>query len=148
MTELGCTTVGGTYQGDGTTCDPNPCISSCDYPCVTDEDCLVDLCLCPAETACVDDCCEHTVIGSRPYADLFPVPCGDGAVEIMDTLTVLDAAGGAGVGLTMIGSCMAADIFPCPPPEGGGCDGAVEIMDTLSVLDAANGSPGCDPWCP
>jgi hypothetical protein len=30
-TEPDCTGMGGTYQGDGTNCDPNPCVSEC--PC-------------------------------------------------------------------------------------------------------------------
>jgi hypothetical protein len=30
-TETNCTEMGGTYQGDGTECDPNPCIERCGF---------------------------------------------------------------------------------------------------------------------
>ena len=114
-----------------------------DADCEDGDLCTCDICENPPEGSCV-----HNEIASRPYADVFPVPCGDGAVEIMDTLCVLDAASGVGDCLTVVGDCMMGDIHPCPPPEGSGCDGAVEIMDTLAVLDAASGEPGCSPWCP
>ena len=73
---------------------------------------------------------------------------GDEAVEIMDTLCILDAASGTGDCLTDMDGSMIGGIFPCPPPEGAGPDGAVEITDTPAVLDAAAGNPGCSPWCP
>ena len=131
-------------MGDGVPCDPDPCV--CDNPCVEPGDCEIpDLCTC---AECIDECCSYYPIPTRPYADVYPVACGDGAVEIMDTLCVLDGASGVGECQTMVGGCMIGDISPCPPPEGTGCDGAIEIMDTLSVLDAASGNPGCDLWCP
>ena len=116
--------------------------------CETDADCEDgDLCTCDICEDPPGGSCVHNAIGSRPYADVFPVACGDGAVEIMDTLCVLDAAEGEGDCMTVVGDCTMGDIFPCPQPEGSGCDGAVEIMDTLAVLDAAGGNPGCEPWC-
>ena len=118
-------------------------------PCESDADCEDgDLCTCDICEGAPEGVCVHNAIPSRPYADVFPVPCGDGAVEIMDTLCVLDAAEGEGDCLTVVGDCMIGDIFPCPQPEGSGCDWAVEIMDTLAVLDAAEGEPGCADWCP
>ena len=116
--------------------------------CASFEDCYnCELCRCGTCDAGTDRC-TYRDLPNRPYADVYPVPCGDGAVEIMDTLCVLDAASGVGECLTDVGGFMLGDIFPCPPLEGAGPDGAVEIMDTLAVLDAAAGNPGCDPWCP
>ena len=117
--------------------------------CTEDADCYdADLCTIDTCAGMPDGSCMHTPIASRPYADVHPVPDGDGAVEIMDTLCILDAAEGEGDCVTDVGGFMIGDIFPCPLPEGAGPDGAVEIMDTLAVLDAAEGNPGCDPWCP
>ena len=112
--------------------------------CATDEDCA------DGDFCTLDECinggleCRNTCV-PRPYADVYPVPYGDGAVEIMDTLCVLDAATGVGDCLMTIpelGGAMLGDIYPCDAP-----DGAVEIMDTLGVLDAAAGSPGCAAMC-
>ena len=115
-------------------------------PCFEDADCYDgDYC---TSDHCIGGWCAYTPILSRPYADVYNVPDGDGAVEIMDTLCVLDAASGIGECLTDVGGYMIGDIHPCWPPEGTGPDGAVEIMDTLAVLDAASGNPACSSWCP
>jgi hypothetical protein len=112
--------------------------------CETDEDCA-DGDFCTLDE-CINEGIEcRNLCEPRPYADVYPVPLGDGAVEIMDTLCVLDAAAGTGDCLTTIpdlGDAMIGDIYPCGAP-----DGAVEIMDTLGVLDAAAGSPGCAAMC-
>jgi hypothetical protein len=117
--------------------------------CETDEDCA-DGDFCTLDE-CINDGIEcRNTCEPRPYADVYPVPWGDGAVEIMDTLCILDAAAGTGDCLMPIpdlGNAMIGDIYPCPPPAGSGPDGAVEIMDTLGVLDAAAGSPGCAAMC-
>ena len=145
-------------------CSPGgPCDSDSDYD--DENECSTETCVDPPGgtcsyewTDCDDgDLCTCNLCAnicglyrgfSRPYADVFPVPCGDNTVEIMDTLCVLDGANSVGECLTVVGNCMIGDIWPCPPPEGSGCDGAIEIMDTLSVLDATSANPGCDPWCP
>ena len=118
-------------------------------PCDTDADCYDgDLCTSDVCEGGPGGICVYTEISSRPYADVYPVADGDGAVEIMDTLCILDAANNIGDCMTDVGGFMLGDIFPCPPPEGAGPDGAVEIMDVLAVLDAAAALPGCLPWCP
>ena len=117
--------------------------------CATETDCY-DGNYCTVDTCeeAPDGTCVHTPIDSRPYADVYGVPDGDGTVEIMDTLCIVDASRGTGECLTDVGGYMLGDIYPCRPPEGAGPDGAVEIMDTLAVLDAAAGEPRCSPWCP
>lgn len=116
--------------------------------CDTDADCYdADPCTSNACIGVPGGTCASSTIPSRPYANVYPNPDGDGAVEIMDTLCILDAAGGVGGCTTNVGGFTLGDIYPCPPPEGAGPDGAVEIMDTLSVLDAAGGNPGCVELC-
>ena len=138
-----CEAVGGEYQGDDTTCDPNPCLACFENAdCYDGDYCTVDVC-----EGAPNGTCVYTLIESRPYADVYPARDGDGAVEIMDTLCILDAASGTGDCLTDVGGYMMGDVFPCWPPEGTGPDGAVEIMDILFVLDAAAGEPRCSPWC-
>ena len=118
-------------------------------PCVVDADCYDgNYCTSSFCDGAPNGRCPHTPIASRPYADVYVVADGDGAVEIMDTVCILDAANGMGDCVTDVGGYVIGDIWPCWPPEGMGPDGAVEIMDTLSVLDAASGWPGCSPWCP
>ena len=114
-----------------------------DSDCYEGDYCTIDIC-----EGAPSGWCAYTPVEPRPYADVYPVPGGDGAVESMDTLCILDAASGTGACLIDVGGYMIGDIHPCRPPEGDGPDGAVEIMDTLSVLDAASANPGCSPWCP
>ena len=142
--------VDGVYQGDGTDCDPNPC-GGCEDPCTDITDCQpVDLCKCPVD--CVDECCVWEDITGRPFGDVNPVPCGDGAVEIMDVLCILDGANSTGPCYDFFigpvgGEWRIGDIVPCLPPAGTGPDGAIEIMDVLNVLDAANNTFNCPHWC-
>ena len=121
----------------GSACLPQDCLGGCD----DEDDCTVDTCVDPPGGTCTHEC------QARRYGDVYPVPVGDGAAEIMDTLCILDAAGGEGDCLMVLPSgFIIGDIWPCLSPEGPGPDGAVEIMDTLAILDAADGEPPClDP---
>ena len=68
------------------------------------------------------------------FADVYPVPDGDGAVEGFDILCVLDQANDI-----PRPDCLNADIYPC---DGG--DGAIEGFDILAVLDTASHIGGKD----
>ena len=82
----------------------------------------------------------------RIYADIYPVPEGDGAVEEFDIMCILDAANGLNTfGCTTVlpSGYMVGDIYPCGSP-----DGVVEGFDILAVLDTANGIYWCPHPCP
>ncbi len=71
--EIVCTTTGGTYQGDNTTCDPDPCgggdgavPGAC---CLEDGSCIIDL-----EEVCTTT--GGTYQGDNTTCD--PDPCGGG----------------------------------------------------------------------
>jgi hypothetical protein len=64
MTEADCLTAGGVYKGDGSDCDPNPCIGAC---CFTDGSCQ--------ETAGEAECVGLGGIYRGDGTDCDPNPC-------------------------------------------------------------------------
>ena len=124
---------------------PHPeCCGSCLCECYSDAECEDDGNWC-TRFGCDTELgiCVDGYLAGRPYGDVYPVPNGDGTVELTDVLCVLDAASGKGECLKRIGGFAIADIHPCGAP-----DGAVEIMDTVLIQDAAAGNPACPPMCP
>jgi hypothetical protein len=78
VTEADCTTAGGTYQGDGTSCTPNPCaVAATGACCAADETCSeVTEAACTAAggtyqgdgTSCTPNPCEAAPDGAALYA--------------------------------------------------------------------------------
>ena len=103
--------------------------------------CTLDECI---GSQCVNTCTELV------FADVFPQPAGDGAVEgLGDVLCVKDGAATdpSPQGCNDISPFtwqQFGDIFPCPNP-----DGAIEFLDVLGVEDAAAADAPCpDCVCP
>ncbi len=127
--EAACMAAGGTYQGDSTPCDPNPCLGACCVPCPNDPDCFPD--------------------PSNPDCGIFD--CVDGVTE--DECDALDPASIFHVGESCPtpGSCPAlpcpcgdecppdACTIECPPDVTVECDGSTDPMDT--------GMPTCMDTC-
>ena len=90
--------------------------------------------------------CEGTY-EVRFYADVYPVPGGDGVIEGFDILCILDAANDInepwGCMTVLPSGYKAGDIYPCDSP-----DQVVEGFDILAVIDAANDIKWCDDPCP
>ncbi|MFN8549156.1 MAG: hypothetical protein U0527_14590 [Candidatus Eisenbacteria bacterium] len=110
-----CAAAGGTYQGDGTQCDPNPCSGSSWACCLPDGSCM-DLTSpeCASHSnavflegqSCIDDPCS-AIQGACCTTDAF---C------FVTLPTVCNQVQG-----TFQGAGTACDPNPCPPPSSGAC---------------------------
>jgi hypothetical protein len=145
-TSTDCANMGGTYQGDATECDPNPCppAGAC---CNGGGACLVR-----TEAEC--DSLGGVYQGDG--TDCSPNPCPQpGACCIAGNCSVLteiecDAMGGAflGDGTDCVGNpcptigacCFGCDPAPQSPcPDGAGATGEVCVNTTLAACQASNG---------
>jgi len=85
--------IGGVYQGDGTTCDPNPCRCSGDAECDDDDPCTVDMCT--PEGICEDSplCPEGVNCDPEGHCDCPPPPGDlnfDETVDLSDFAILVD----------------------------------------------------------
>lgn len=144
VTELECGQNDGNYQGDETTCDPNPCpqpVGAC--------------CLVPRGVPCVvvtaEECAlqEGNFLGNGTTCDPNPCPLPIGACCYQDGSCVpyteqdCDANGGV-----FQGDFTACDPNPCPPPPGACCfdDGTCVITSLEDCVGEFLGSGTiCDP---
>ncbi len=99
-------------------------------PCSDDDACTADFCEPNHPQAGPDGCVNF--FRYTPAADISP-PGGDGHVDVLDILCVLD-------GFADLSLCPDGDIVPC------GGDGIINLGDILAVLDAFAGETGCP--CP
>jgi len=130
-TEDQCTAAGGTYQGDGTSCSPNPCpqptTGAC---CAADGSCTVST---EAQCTAAGGTYQGNGTGCSPNPCPPPVETGpcclpDGSCDVM-TEAACQAAGGSYLGPE--GSCDACRVTPTTPcgagPCGAGLLGAVPL---------------------
>ncbi len=135
-TAAGCGAVGGAYQGDGTTCDPNPCtatpLGAC---CLPTGGCIIDTEVgCNAlaglyqgdGTACDPNPCITTPTGAC---------CRSGVCNV---LTEADCNAASGV---YQGDGTTCTPNPCPPPTGACCVAGCCVENvTLAQCNAVSGS--------
>ena len=126
--QVGCLLSGGDYQGDGTTCDPNPCPTTPSGACCVGSDCSIQ-----TESNCSD--MGGVYQGDDTTCD--PNPCErTGACchdDVCDIETEADCAGSGGV---YHGDDTVCDPNPCVAPCCEGCyflseDGSGRRFKTL-----------------
>jgi len=127
LTEQECKDAGGTYQGDETACEPDPCSAPPPPPPAEGACCLADG-SCVTTTA--DDCAKQGGTYQGDDAPCDPNPCpqppppppAQGACCLADgsciTTTADDCATQGG---TYQGDDAPCDPNPCPQPQPGGC---------------------------
>ncbi|MFQ5492084.1 MAG: S8 family serine peptidase, partial [Phycisphaerae bacterium] len=113
----GCNTVGGTYQGDGSSCTPNPCPQPMGACCYGNGSCLVQ-----TQIDCINAGGLYQGHDTTCMPNLCPQPTGacclpDGSC-VVQTAASCTAAGG-----TYQGDGASCFPNPCPVPTGACCDG-------------------------
>ena len=122
-TETACTTVGGTFEGAGTTCDPDPCVGPTGACCATDGSCTLE-----TQADCVG-----SWLGAGETCS--PDPCPDpGACCLANgTCVESDEDVCADDGGTFQGAATTCTPDPCAAPTGACCTGG----GSCSVADQA-----------
>ncbi|MFQ5500737.1 MAG: S8 family serine peptidase [Phycisphaerae bacterium] len=114
--QANCMAIGGVYQGDGTSCTPNPCPQPMGACCFVDGSCLVQsLVDCSAANGTFQG--VNTVCTPNPC----PQPTG-GCCHIDGTCTQETAASCTAGGGVYQGDNIPCFPNPCPPPSGACCD--------------------------
>lgn len=131
-----CAAESGVYQGDGTTCTPNPCTGQFSGACCLED----DSCTVGSEIACLNVLGDFQGVGTT----CSPNPCvpptgaccfGDGSCTVV---TAGDCASGGG---SYQGDGTGCSPNPCPQPQGACCfeDGSCQVL-TAGACDAAGGT--------
>jgi hypothetical protein len=158
-----CTTAAGTYQGDDTLCDPNPCPQPPPPPpsqgacCAADGSCSVETAA-ACTTASGTYQGDATVCDPNPCPQPPPPPPAEGACCAANgNCSVLTAAACATATGTYQGDATVCDPNPCPqppppPPAEGACcadDGTCSVLTSDACTAALGTYKGdatlCDP---
>ncbi|MEZ4648055.1 MAG: hypothetical protein R3E97_04570 [Candidatus Eisenbacteria bacterium] len=124
-TSADCATAGGTYQGDATSCDPNPCPQPTGACCASDGSCTI-------ETSADCATAGGTYQGDATSCDPNPCPQPTGACCASDgSCTIETSADCATAGGTYQGDATTCTPNPCPQPTGACCatDGTCAIAE-------------------
>ncbi|MCA9755511.1 MAG: right-handed parallel beta-helix repeat-containing protein [Candidatus Eisenbacteria bacterium] len=124
-TSADCGTAGGTYQGDATVCDPNPCPQPTGACCASDGSCTI-------ETSADCGTAGGTYQGDATVCDPNPCPQPTGACCASDGSCTIETSADCGTaGGTYQGDATVCDPNPCPQPIGACCasDGTCSIAE-------------------
>ena len=144
-TEAVCVDGGGTYQGDDTTCDPDPC-----YVAPTGACCTAEVCSIATEAVCIGG--GGTYQGDDTTCD--PDPCyvpPTGACCTAEVCSIATEAVCVGGGGTYQGDDTTCDPDPCyVPPTGACCTDEICSISTEAVCVGGGGmyqgdDTTCDP---
>ncbi len=138
-----CSAAGGTYEGNDTVCDPNPCPQPEGACCLADGSCVIrTIALCNASAG--------TYQGDGTDCDPNPCPQPTGACCYEDGSCLVQteadciAAGGAYEGNDTV-----CDPNPCPQPTGACCyeDGSCLVQTEADCIAAGGAYEGDDTVC-
>jgi len=138
-----CVAAGGTYQGDDTVCDPNPCPQPTGACCMPDGSCSV-----LTEAAC--SIAGGNYQGDDEVCDPNPCPQPTGACCFDDgTCSVLTDAACTLAGGTYQGDDTVCSPNPCPQPTGACCfdDGTCSVLTEAACALAGGAYEGDDEVC-
>ncbi len=138
-----CTGGGGTYQGDGTDCDPNPCPQLTGACCYADGSCLIQ-----TEADCTG--AGGAYEGDDMVCDPNPCPQPEGACCYADGSCLVQTEDDCtGAGGAYEGDDTVCDPNPCPQPEGACCyaDGSCLIQTEADCIGAGGAYEGDDTVC-
>lgn len=143
LLEADCVAQGGTFQGEDTLCDPNPCPQPEGACCFPDCSCLI---------LTADACAAAGGVysGNFTLCDPNPCPCPTGACCFADCVcVVLTGAQCAAEGGVYMGDGVSCDPNPCdcPPPMGACCfdDGSCQVTSQEDCGGLWLEGQTCDP---
>lgn len=135
LSATACAGAGGTYQGDGTVCSPNPCPQPTGACCQADGTCSV---LTAVACAAAGGAYQGDNTGCSPNS--CPQPTG-ACCQASGTCSVLTAAACAAASGTYQGAGTVCTPNPCAPPVCRGdanCDGNINWRDIDFLIAAMN----------
>ncbi len=142
-TAAACASAGGTYQGNGTVCSPNPCPQPTGACCQANGSCTV-------LTAAACTTAGGTYQGNGTVCSPNPCPQPTGACCQTDgSCTVLTAAACTTAGGTYQGNGTVCSPNPCPQPTGACCqtDGSCTVLTAAACTTAGGTYQGNGTVC-